>query len=36
VGKDGCFPVPGGPGLSVNYDWDYIKRHRTQLHEFKA
>jgi L-alanine-DL-glutamate epimerase-like enolase superfamily enzyme len=35
VGKDGCFPVPDGPGLGVTYDWDFIKRHRTQLHEFK-
>jgi hypothetical protein len=35
VGKDGCFPVPDGPGLGVTYAWDFIKRHRTQLHEFK-
>ena len=35
VGKDSCFPVPDGPGLGVTYDWDFIKRHRTQLHEFK-
>jgi len=35
VGKDGCFPVPDGPGLGVAYDWDFIKRHSTQLHEFK-
>ena len=26
VGADGCFPVPGGPGLGVSYDWDYITR----------
>jgi L-alanine-DL-glutamate epimerase-like enolase superfamily enzyme len=35
VGKDGCFPVPQGPGLGVAYDWDFIARHRTALHEFK-
>jgi L-alanine-DL-glutamate epimerase-like enolase superfamily enzyme len=27
VGKDGCFPVPTGPGLGVTVDWSYIKRH---------
>jgi L-alanine-DL-glutamate epimerase-like enolase superfamily enzyme len=27
VGKDGCFPVPTGPGLGVTVDWNYIKRH---------
>jgi L-alanine-DL-glutamate epimerase-like enolase superfamily enzyme len=26
VGKDGCFPVPEGPGLGVDYDWGYITR----------
>ena len=34
VGRDGCFPVPDGPGLGVTYDWDFIARHRTALHEF--
>lgn len=34
VGKDGCFPVPQGAGLGVAYDWDFIKRQRTALHEF--
>jgi L-alanine-DL-glutamate epimerase-like enolase superfamily enzyme len=29
VGADGCFPVPEGPGLGVDYDWDYIKRNAT-------
>jgi L-alanine-DL-glutamate epimerase-like enolase superfamily enzyme len=28
VGKDGCFPVPTGPGLGVSYDWGYIERNR--------
>lgn len=26
VDKDGCFPVPTGPGLGVTYDWDFIRR----------
>lgn len=34
VGADGCFPVPTGPGLGVTYDWDFLDRHRTGLHEF--
>jgi L-alanine-DL-glutamate epimerase-like enolase superfamily enzyme len=34
VGADGCFPVPNGPGLGVDYDWDYIERNRTALHAF--
>ena len=25
VGDDGTFPVPDGPGLGVEYDWDYIE-----------
>jgi len=25
VGDDGTFPVPDGPGLGVDYDWDYIE-----------
>jgi L-alanine-DL-glutamate epimerase-like enolase superfamily enzyme len=35
VGRDGCFPVPTGPGLGVTYDWDYIARNRTNVHRFK-
>ncbi|MBY4638399.1 hypothetical protein K5P26_14745 [Sphingopyxis sp. XHP0097] len=34
VGEDGCFPVPTGDGLGVEYDWDFIARHRTNLHEY--
>lgn len=26
VGKDGQFPVPTGPGLGVQYDWDFIRK----------
>jgi len=29
--KDGCVPVPDGPGLGVRYDWDFIERNRTGL-----
>jgi L-alanine-DL-glutamate epimerase-like enolase superfamily enzyme len=35
IGKDGCMPVPTGPGLGVTYDWGYIERNRTGLHRFK-
>jgi L-alanine-DL-glutamate epimerase-like enolase superfamily enzyme len=31
IGKDGCVPVPDGPGLGVIYDWDFIERNRTAL-----
>jgi L-alanine-DL-glutamate epimerase-like enolase superfamily enzyme len=35
VGADGCFPVPEGPGLGVEYDWDFIDRHRTGVHVYE-
>jgi L-alanine-DL-glutamate epimerase-like enolase superfamily enzyme len=35
VGADGCVPVPDGPGLGVSYDWDFITRRRTALHELR-
>jgi len=25
VDDDGTFPVPNGPGLGLDYDWDYIE-----------
>lgn len=34
IGKDGCVPVPTGPGLGVEYDWDFIAKNRTALHTF--
>jgi L-alanine-DL-glutamate epimerase-like enolase superfamily enzyme len=34
LGDDGCVPVPDGPGLGVQYDWDYIEQHRTALAVF--
>ena len=35
VGADGCFPVPDGPGLGVDYDWDFIDRHHTRVHVYE-
>ena len=34
VGDDGCVAVPTGPGLGVQYDWDFIVKNRIALHEF--
>ncbi|MCC6588501.1 MAG: mandelate racemase [Bryobacterales bacterium] len=34
VGKDGCFAVPEGPGLGVEYDWKFIESNRVALHVF--
>ncbi|MCB1486507.1 MAG: mandelate racemase, partial [Bauldia sp.] len=36
VGKDGCVPVPDGPGLGVEYDWDFIERNATDTLTFGA
>jgi L-alanine-DL-glutamate epimerase-like enolase superfamily enzyme len=30
VGSDGCFPVPEGPGLGVEYDWDMIRQNTLE------
>ena len=27
IDKNGCVSVPQGPGLGVEYDWDYITKH---------
>ncbi len=35
IGRDGCVDVPTGPGLGVDYDWDFIERNRTALHVFE-
>lgn len=35
LGADGCVPVPDGPGLGVTYDWEFIKRNRTELIVFE-
>lgn len=34
VGRDGCVPVPDGPGLS--YDWDFIEANKIEHLVFKA
>lgn len=34
LGTDGCVPVPDGPGLGVQYDWDFIEANRTELMVF--
>lgn len=36
LGADGCVPVPQGPGLGVEYDWDFIAAHRTAHHIFPS
>ena len=35
VDENGCFSVPQGPGLGVQYDWDFITRRRTEEHVFE-
>ena len=35
IDEKGHVPVPLGPGLGVQYDWDYIAKHRTGLVEYK-
>jgi L-alanine-DL-glutamate epimerase-like enolase superfamily enzyme len=34
IAADGTVPVPDGPGLGVEYDWDFIEANRTALHTF--
>jgi L-alanine-DL-glutamate epimerase-like enolase superfamily enzyme len=35
IDENGTVPVPDGPGLGVDYDWDYIKGSRTgQIHRY--
>ncbi|MGA9399318.1 MAG: mandelate racemase, partial [Haladaptatus sp.] len=29
IDDEGTVPVPDGPGLGVEYDWDYIEENRT-------
>ena len=29
IDENGCIEVPQGPGLGVEYDWDYITEHST-------
>lgn len=34
VAADGTVPVPSGPGLGVEYDWDFIMANKTAEHRF--
>jgi len=36
LGKNGCVPVPTGPGLGVVYDWDFIMKHKVAIHDFSS
>ena len=36
ISEDGCVSVPEGPGLGMEYDWDWIMRHRTGGREYTA
>ncbi|ANY09741.1 mandelate racemase [Pseudonocardia sp. HH130630-07] len=35
VDADGCVPVPDGPGLGVEYDWDRIEAHTVETVEYR-
>ena len=35
IDEDGCVSVPEGPGLGVEYDWDWIAKHSTGVEEYK-
>ena len=36
IDSDGCVPVPEGRGLGVEYDCDFIMKHRTVGAEYTA
>jgi L-alanine-DL-glutamate epimerase-like enolase superfamily enzyme len=29
IDDDGTVPVPDGPGLGVDYDWDFVEANKT-------
>jgi len=33
IDKEGMVAVPDGPGLGIEYDWDYINRHATGTYQ---
>jgi len=35
LGRDGCMPVPTGPGLGVTYDWDFMRRNAISVNSYK-
>jgi len=34
-GDDGCVAVPSGPGLGVDYDWDFIRRNAVATRTYR-
>jgi len=36
IDENGCVDVPEGPGLGVEYDWEFIAKHRTGGAEYTA
>jgi L-alanine-DL-glutamate epimerase-like enolase superfamily enzyme len=34
IDADGCVPVPDGPGLGVDIDWDFVRSHETGRRTF--
>jgi hypothetical protein len=36
IDEYGCVDVPEGPGLGVEYDWDFIMAHRTDGTVYKC
>ena len=35
IAAEGCVPVPQGPGLGVEMDWDYIESHQVDTQVFE-
>jgi L-alanine-DL-glutamate epimerase-like enolase superfamily enzyme len=35
LGRDGCLPVPAGPGLGVAYDWEFIRKNAIATHSVR-
>ncbi len=35
VDENGCVDVPDGPGLGVEYDWDFITAHEVDRAEYR-
>jgi len=36
IEQDGCVSVPTGPGLGVDYDWDFIEKNVVWRRRFTA
>jgi len=36
IDGDGCVPVPTGPGLGVQYDWDFVRRNSVSTEIFET